>query len=130
VLVCLSLIAPAAPARATVRRARRPRELARDAIAIARGGRGGDAQWTDDRADRNDRHARRESLTSRVLRIGARSSAGGELGRFRSIVVGAPEFVVDHGRSWFPRPLARGEHLIVGFNQAVCRVVAASRAGS
>src|SRR3954466_16321938 len=75
-------------------------ELSRDALAIARGRVAAlDTQWTEDRATA-------ETIVTleveRYLKGGLGASvrfrvAGGTLGRFRSVVVGTPEFA-DDGR--------------------------------
>src|SRR3954447_5333300 len=73
-------------------------ELSRDALAIARGRVAAlDSQWTED-------HATIETIVTLEVEGYLKGSLGstlrfrvpgGELGRFRSITVGAPEFVVD-----------------------------------
>jgi len=101
-------------------------ELARDARAIARGRVVAvDAQWTTDR---------RTIETMVTLEVdaylkGALGSTvqfrvpGGSLGRFRSIVVGAPQFTVDDRVVVFLG--ARGPSIpyVVGFDQGVYRLV-------
>ena len=101
-------------------------ELARDARAIARGRVVAvDAQWTTDR---------RTIETMVTLEVdaylkGALGSTvqfrvpGGSLGRFRSIVVGAPQFAVDDRVVVFLG--ARGPSIpyVVGFSQGVYRLV-------
>ena len=127
VLVCLLLVAPAAPARATVVVPADLGELARDAIAIARGRVAAvHAQWTDDRGTIEtivtlDVESYLKGSFGSVLRFRV---PGGELGRFRSIVVGAPEFVVDQRVVVFLGARAPAMPFIVGFNQGVFRVVA------
>jgi len=126
-LVCLLLIALAAPARATVVVPADLGELARDAIAIARGRVAAiNVQWTDDRGTI-------ETIVTLEVESYLKGSfgselsfrvPGGELGRFRSIVVGAPEFAVGQRVVVFLG--ARGPTIpfIVGFNQGVYRIVA------
>jgi len=124
--LCLFL-AIAAPARATVIVPADLGELSRDAIAIARGRVAAiNAQWTDDRGTIEtivtlEVESYLKGAFGPVLRFRV---PGGELGRFRSIVVGAPEFVVDQRVVVFLG--ARGPTIpfIVGFNQGVFRVVA------
>ena len=100
-------------------------ELSRDAIAIVRGRVAAvDGRWTDDRRGI-------ETIVTLEVESYLKGSfgpllrfrvPGGELGRFRSIVVGAPEFVVDQRVVVFLG--ARGPTIpfIVGFNQGVFRV--------
>jgi hypothetical protein len=98
-LLCLFLVlALAVPARATVLIPADLGELSRDAIAIARGRVAAlDAQWTED-------HATIETIVTLEVESYLKGSLGstlrfrvpgGELGRFRSVVVGAPAFAVD-----------------------------------
>ena len=79
--------------------ARRPRHRARPRRGARR------AVDRGPRHDRDDRHARGRAAISRAL-SGRRCRfrvPGGDLGRFRSIVVGAPEFAVDRARRRLPR---------------------------
>jgi hypothetical protein len=127
VLVCLVFAALAAPARATVVVPADLGELARDAIAIARGRVAAVAvQWTDDRGTIEtivtlDVESYLKGSFGSVLRFRV---PGGELGRFRSIVVGAPEFIVDQRVVVFLGARGPAIPFIVGFNQGVFRVVA------
>ena len=124
-VVLLTTVAVARPS-ATVVVAADLGELARDARAIARGRVVAvDARWTDDRrtietlvtldVDGYLKGALGETLQFRV--------PGGELGRFRSVVVGAPEFAVDQRVIVFLG--ARGPMVpyILGLNQGVYRIV-------
>jgi len=125
VLVCLIVLSLAAPARATVVVPADLGELARDAIAIARGRVAAvDARFTEDRGTIEtivtlEVESYLKGAFGSVLRFRV---PGGELGRFRSIVVGAPEFVVDQRVVVFLG--ARGPVIpfIIGFNQGVFRV--------
>ena len=129
----LVLLAFAVPARATVLIPADLGELSRDALAIARGRVAAlEAQWTDD-------HGTIETIVTleveNYLKGGLGSTLrfrvpGGELGRFRSIVVGAPEFAVDQRVVVFLG--ARGPSVphVLGLNQGVFRVSrAAGNAG-
>jgi hypothetical protein len=100
-------------------------ELSRDALVIARGRVAAiDAQWTED-------HGTIETIVTLEVESYLKGSLGsmlrfrvpgGELGRFRSIVVGAPEFAVDQRVVVFLG--ARGPSVphILGLNQGVFRV--------
>ena len=127
VLVVLGMLcALVLPAHATVVVGADLGELARDARAIARGRVVAvDAQWTADRRGI-------ETLVTLEVESYLKGALGGtvqflvpggSLGRFRSIVVGAPEFAVDERVVVFLG--ARGPSIpyVVGFNQGVYRVV-------
>lgn len=125
-LVSLLLIAwLAVPARATVLIPADLGELSRDALAIARGRVAAvDTQWTEDRGTIEtivtlevERYLK-GSLGS-MLRFRV---PGGELGRFRSIVVGAPAFAVDQRVVVFLG--ARGPSVphLLGMGQGVFRM--------
>src|SRR4029079_633222 len=96
--LCFILLALTLPARATVLIPADLGELSRDALAIARGRVASlDAQWTEDRGTI-------ETIVTLEVESYLKGSLGpmlrfrvpgGELGRFRSIVVGAPEFAVN-----------------------------------
>src|SRR6476659_3016069 len=107
-LVVLLLVA-AAPGRATTIVPADLGELSRDAVAIARG-RVADvrSQWTEDRGTVETIVTLEvESYLKGTLGAFVRFRVpGGELGRYRTIVVGAPDFV--------------------GFNQGVFRVIRAA----
>jgi len=130
ILVTVSLVlALAATARATVVVPADLGELSRDAIAIVRGRVARvDVQFTEDRGTI-------ETLVT--LEVGSYLKGalgqtvrfkvpGGELGRFRSIVVGAPEFAVDQRVVVFLGAHGPSVPYIVGFNQGVFRLVRAS----
>ena len=97
-MVCGVLLALAMPARATVIVPADLGELSRDARTIVRGRVASlDAQWTADRGTI-------ETIVTLEVESYLKGSLGptlsfrvpgGDLGRFRSIVVGAPEFAVD-----------------------------------
>ena len=123
------LLALALPARATVIVPADLGELSRDARAIVRGRVASvDAQWTEDRGtietivtldvENYIKGALGPTLRFRV--------PGGDLGRFRSIVVGAPEFVVDERVVVFLGTQGPSVPFVLGFNQGVFRVVAAA----
>jgi hypothetical protein len=108
-------------------------ELSRDALAIARGRVAAvDAQWTEDRGTI-------ETLVTLEVESYLKGSLGstlrfrvpgGELGRFRSIVVGAPEFAVDQRVVVFLGARGPSVPYVLGLNQGVFRVSrAADNAG-
>src|SRR4051795_2268087 len=93
------LVLLAVPAGATVVISADLGELSRDAVAIARGRVVAlDAQWTDDQGTIEtivtlDVESYLKGSLGPTLRFRV---PGGELGRLRSIVVGAPAFVATH----------------------------------
>ena len=124
------VLALAIPARATVLIPADLGELSRDALAIARGRVAAlDAQWTEDRGTIETIVTLEvESYLKGALGSTLRFRVpGGELGRFRSIVVGAPEFAVDQRVVVFLG--ARGPSVphVLGLSQGVFRVVARGR---
>jgi hypothetical protein len=131
-LTCGVLLALAVPARATVIVPADLGELSRDARTIVRGRVASlDAQWTGDRGtietivtlevERYLKGSLGPMLSFRV--------PGGELGRFRSIVVGAPEFMLDEHVVVFLGTQGPSVPFVLGLNQGVFRVVAADNAG-
>ena len=100
-------------------------ELARDAIAVARGRVAAvDPQWTGDRGTIEtivtiDVESYLKGSLGSTLRFRV---PGGQFGRFRSIVVGAPEFEVDERVVVFLG--ARGPSVphVLGLSQGVFRV--------
>src|SRR5438105_9867221 len=130
-LLCVLVAALPSQAGATVIVPADLGELSRDAIAIARGRVAAvNTQWTDDRGTI-------ETIVTLEVESYLKGSfgpllrfrvPGGELGRFRSIVVGAPEFVVDQRVVVFLG--ARGPTIpyVVGFSQGVFRVARAADA--
>lgn len=125
----LMLLAAATSARATTIVPADLGELSRDAVAIARG-RVADvrSQWTEDRGTVETivtlevEDYLKGSLGSMVrFRV-----PGGELGRYRTIVVGAPDFAVDQRVVVFLGAHGPAVPHIVGFNQGVFRVVRAA----
>jgi hypothetical protein len=100
-------------------------ELSRDAMAIARGRVTAlDAQWTED-------HGTIETLVTLQVESYLKGSLGstvrfrvpgGELGRFRSIVVGAPEFAVDQRVVVFLGARGPSVPFVLGMSQGVFRV--------
>jgi hypothetical protein len=127
-LIVTLLVALAFPAGATVVVPADLGELARDARAIVRGRVVSvDGRWTEDR---------RTIETIVTLEVasylkGALGPAlqfrvpGGDLGRYRSIVVGAPAFAIDEQVVVFLGANGPVVPYIVGFNQGVFRVVRA-----
>jgi hypothetical protein len=103
-------------------------ELSHDAIAIARG-RVADvrSQWTEDRGTVETIVTLEvESYLKGSLGATVRFKIpGGELGRFRTVVVGAPDFAVDQRVVVFLGAHGPTVPYIVGFNQGVFRVVRA-----
>lgn len=101
-------------------------ELARDARAIVRGRVVSvDGQWTEDRRTIETivtlevENYLKGSLGSTVrFRV-----PGGDLGRYRSVVVGAPQFAVDEHVVVFLGAIGPMVPFVVGFNQGVFRVV-------
>ena len=108
-------------------------ELARDAVAIVRGRVVAlNARWTDDHRSIDtivtlevERYLKGSFGPTLQFRV-----PGGELGRFRSVVVGAPEFAVDEHVVIFLGARGPSVPYIVGFSQGVFRVVpSADQAG-
>jgi hypothetical protein len=131
-MTCGVLLALALPARATVIVPADLGELSRDARAIVRGRVAAvDAQWTEDRGTIETIVTLEvESYLKGALGPALRFRVpGGELGRFRSIVVGAPEFVVDERVVVFLGAQGPSVPFVLGFNQGVFRVVPATANG-
>lgn len=127
-MTCGVLLALALPVRATVIVPADLGELSREARAIVRGRVASvDAQWTEDRGTIETI----VTLEVETYLKGALGQAlrfrvpGGELGRFRSIVVGAPEFAVDEHVVVFLGAQGPAVPFVLGFNQGVFRVVPA-----
>jgi hypothetical protein len=127
---CLALM-PAIPAQATVLVGADLGELSRDAIAIARGRVVAvDARWVEGRrtietivtleVERYLKGSLGDSLEFRV--------PGGEFGRFRSVVVGAPEFAVDERIVVFLGAKGPAIPYVLGLSQGVFRVARAADA--
>jgi len=125
----LMLLAAATSAHATTIVPADLGELSRDAVAIARG-RVADvqSQWTEDRGTV-------ETIVTLEVEDYLKGSLGamvrfrvpgGELGRYRTIVVGAPDFAVDQHVVVFLGAHGPTVPHIVGFNQGVFRVVRAA----
>jgi hypothetical protein len=101
-------------------------ELARDAVAIVRGRVVAlNARWTDD-------HRSIDTIVTLEVERYLKGSfgptlqfsvPGGELGRYRSVVVGAPEFAVDEHVVIFLGARGPTVPYILGFSQGVFRVV-------
>jgi hypothetical protein len=129
-LVAVSLLlALAGTARATVVVPADLGELSHDAIAIVRGRVARiDTQFTEDRGTIEtlvtlEVESYLKGALGQVVRFRV---PGGELGRFRSIVVGAPEFEVDQHVVVFLGAHGPSVPHVVGFNQGVFRVVRAA----
>jgi len=130
-MVCGVLLTLALPARATVIVPADLGELSRDARTIVRGRVASlDARWTADRGTI-------ETIVTLEVESYLKGSLGptlsfrvpgGELGRFRSIVVGAPEFTLDEHVVVFLGTLGPSVPFVLGLNQGVFRVVPASDA--
>ena len=128
VALCL-FVAAALPAGATVVVPADLPELSRDARAIVRGRvMALDPRWAEDR---------RSIETIVTLEVEAYLKAafgqtvqfrvsGGELGRFRSITVGAPEFSIDEHIVVFLGAAGPSVPHVLGLNQGVFRVVRAA----
>lgn len=120
------------PARATVIVPADLGELARDAQAIVRGRVASvEARWTDDRRTI-------ESIVTLEVESTLKGSfgpdvqfrvPGGQLGRFRSLVMGAPQFTVDQRVVVFLGARAPSVPYVLGMSQGVFRVVAADSGG-
>jgi hypothetical protein len=127
--MCCMLLVLSVPARATVIIPADLGELSHDAFAIVRGRVAAvDPRWTADRRT-IETIVTLEVETYLKGTFGPTmqfSVPGGELGRFRSIVVGAPAFAVDQRVVVFLG--ARGPTVphVVGFSQGVFRVVRAA----
>ena len=104
-------------------------ELARDAVAIVRGRVVAlNARWTDDHRSIDtivtlevERYLKGSFGPTLQFRV-----PGGELGRFRSIVVGAPDFAVDEHVVIFLGARGPSVPYILGFSQGVFRVVSSA----
>jgi hypothetical protein len=124
-VLCGLLVALALPARATVLISADLGELSRDALAIARGRVAAlDARWTEDRATIEtivtlDVESYLKGSLGSTLRFRV---PGGELGRFRSVVVGAPEFVVDQRVVVFLGASGPSVPHVLGLSQGVFRM--------
>ena len=125
------LLALAASARATVLVGADLGELARDAVAIARGRViAVDARWTGDRRSIEtivtlDVESYLKGALGRTVQFRV---PGGEMGRFRSVVVGAPSFTVDERVVVFLGARGPSVAYVLGLSQGVFRVVRATDA--
>jgi hypothetical protein len=128
-LTSFLVLALASSARATVIIPADLGELSRDALAIVRGRVAAvDARWTEDRGTIEtivtvEVESYLKGALGQVVRFRV---PGGELGRFRSIVVGAPGFIVDQRVVVFLGAHGPTVPHVVGFNQGVYRVVRAT----
>jgi lipid-A-disaccharide synthase len=130
--VCLCLLASAAAVHATVLVPADLGELSRDARAIARGRVVKvEPRWTDD-------HRTIETIVSLEVDTYLKGSLGsvvqfrvpgGALGRYRSILVGAPEFVPEERVVVFLGAVGPSVLHVLGLSQGVFRVVPAARGG-
>jgi hypothetical protein len=128
-LSLLLLAVMAVPARATVLIPADLGELSRDALAIARGRVAAlDTQWTEDRGTI-------ETIVTLEVESYLKGSLGstlrfrvpgGDLGRFRSIVVGAPQFAVDQRVVVFLGARGPSVPYVLGLNQGVFRLAPAA----
>jgi len=127
------LLSLASTARATVIIPADLGELSRDALAIVRGRVARiDAQFTEDRGTIEtivtlEVEGYLKGGLGQIVRFRV---PGGELGRFRSIVVGAPEFAVDQHVVVFLGAHGPTVPHVVGFNQGVYRLVRAADSSS
>jgi hypothetical protein len=123
-VACLMLI-PAAPLRATVIVGADLGELSHDAVAIARGTVAATtARWADN-------HRTIETIVTLSVERWLKGSfgdsvefrvPGGELGRFRNIVVGAPAFAVDERVVVFLGARGPSVPYVLGLAQGVFRI--------
>src|SRR4051794_3532390 len=123
------LLLLAVPVRATVLIPADLGELSRDALAIARGRVVAlDSQWTED-------HGTIETIVTLEVESYLKGSLGatlrfrvpgGELGRFRSVVVGAPSFAVDQRLVVFLGARGPSVPYVLGLNQGVFRLARAA----
>jgi hypothetical protein len=120
------LLALTLPVRATVIVSADLGELARDARAVVRGRVAAlDTQWTEDRGTIEtivtlEVDGYLKGALGPVLRFRV---PGGELGRFRSIVVGAPAFTVDERVVVFLGARGPSVPYVLGLSQGVFRLV-------
>jgi hypothetical protein len=123
--VLVSLLSLVLPIHATVIVPADLGEIARDAVAIVRGRVAAvDAQYTPDRGTIEtlvtlEAEAYLKGALGQTVRFRV---PGGELGRYRTIVVGAPSFAVDERVIVFLGAYGPSIPHIVGFNQGVYRV--------
>jgi hypothetical protein len=125
-------LAIATPVRATVLIGADVGELARDAIAIVRGHViAVDPQWTDD-------HRAIETMVTLEVDgylkgdLGATVQfrvPGGDVGRYRSIVMGAPQFDVDQRVILFLGARGPSVPYVLGLSQGVFRIVGDDASG-
>jgi hypothetical protein len=126
ILLCSVFLAVSHPARATVLIGADVGELARDARAIARGRVAAvQGQWTAD-------HRTIETIVTLDVESYLKGALGrtvqfrvpgGALGRFRSVVVGAPAFQVDERVVVFLGATGPSVAYVLGLSQGVFRVV-------
>lgn len=131
-LLLIALVGLSRPVRATVIVPADLGELARDAQAIVRGRVASvEARWTDGRRAI-------ESIVTLEVECTLKGSfgpevrfrvPGGRLGRFRSLVIGAPEFTVDQRVVVFLGAQGPSVPYVLGMGQGVYRVVAADTGG-
>jgi len=128
VLLLFAIVGLSRPARATVMVPADLGELTRDAQAIVRGRVASvDARWTDD-------HRAIESIVTLEVESTLKGAfgpevqfrvPGGQLGRFRSLVVGAPEFAAGQRVVVFLGARGPSVPYLLGMSQGVYRIVTA-----
>jgi hypothetical protein len=128
-VACCMLLFLSVQTRATVLIPADLGELSRDALAIVRGRVAAlDAQWTQDRGTI-------ETIVTLEVESYLKGSLGptlrfkvpgGELGRFRSVVVGAPSFAVDQHIVVFLGARGPSVPFVLGLNQGVFRMARAA----
>jgi hypothetical protein len=132
-ILCVLLAALGSSPRATVLVPADLGELSRDARAIVRGRVAQlDTQWTEDRGTIEtivtlEVEGYIKGSLGPTLRF---RTPGGDLGRYRSIVVGAPEFAVDEHVVVFLGAYGPTVPHVLGLSQGVFRVVRADRFGA
>jgi len=125
-LLCCAFACASAPASATVVIPATLGELSREALTIARGRVVAiDARWTDD-------HRRVETVVTLEAETYLKGAfgpvvqfrvPGGRLGRYRSILVGAPEFLLGQRVVVFLAARGPAVPFVLGLGQGVFRIV-------
>jgi hypothetical protein len=131
-ILCLVLVASGVSARATTLVPVDLGELSRDAQAIVRGRVVSlDAQWTEDRGTIEtivtlEVESYLKGALGPTLRF---RTPGGDLGRYRSIVVGAPEFMLDEHVVVFVGARGPAIPYVLGLSQGVFRLARGNAGG-
>ena len=131
-VLCVLVVAVGPSTRATVLIPADLGELSRDARAIVRGRVARlDAQWTDDRGTIEtivtlEVESYIKGALGPTLRF---RTPGGDLGRYRSVVVGAPEFAVDEHIVVFLGTTGPSVPHVLGLSQGVFRLVREADSG-